>query len=101
MGNDRKSLVLIEWVDSAGATSAWRTMDDIRADTALCQIRSVGWIAHEDEVSVVLVPHVGLPSEKHIPEQGTGVMTIPRCAIKVIAELTPKAASDAARELAA
>jgi len=76
--SDRMRLVLIEWQDSLGCSSAWQEMVSVKPKPLLCQ--SVGWLAYDGKDCKVVVPHI---SEDHAsaPRQGCGDMTIPTKAI--------------------
>lgn len=73
-------LVLIEWVDSYGCSSDWRSIEGCDPKPTVC--RSVGWLVHEDEKCKTIVPHI---CEQE--GQGCGDMTIPTEAIKSVVAL--------------
>lgn len=70
-------LVYVEWTDSCSPpTSAWRDLHAVAADVEgefICS--SVGWVAAENKINLVLVAHLG-------GSQACGQMTIPKCAIR-------------------
>ena len=70
-------LVLVEWVDSFGCAPDWRPLDSCAPDLLVC--RSVGWLLHEDERCLVVVPH--RTDGGAVEPQGCGDMTIPRVAV--------------------
>ena len=73
-------LVLIEWLDSYGCTTGWKSLDDVTPD--VLTVRSVGWLLHDTELVKVIVPHLVEPNaETRIAAQGRGDMTIPCAAI--------------------
>ena len=78
-------LVLVKWLDSYGCSSEWQPIKDINAPAMVCS--SVGWLVHEGEDSIVVVPHMSPPDHAHAEWQGCGDMTIPRVAVVEITEL--------------
>ncbi len=76
----QEKLVYIEWEDSAGGTGRWTEIEDMIPDQPIQ--KSIGWLMHETDRWVVLVPH--LSSEADHPKvlfTGQGEMTIPKSAI--------------------
>ena len=78
-------LVLIEWVDSMGCSSEWRTLEADHPHPLTC--RSVGWLIHDGDDCKVIVPHVTEAPDTTSPRQGCGDMTIPARAILSITDL--------------
>jgi hypothetical protein len=77
-------LVLIEWLDATGGTRAgWKPVADMKRDLPH-KCRSVGWIIHEDDDRVVIVPHMTGDGD------GDGELTIPRDWQQSVLELTEK-----------
>lgn len=72
-------LLLVEWVDSYGCSPRWERIDEIEPEVIHAQ--SVGWLVHEDENVLVLVPHVTRPAFEGSHHQGCGDMAIPLVAI--------------------
>jgi hypothetical protein len=88
--SENRRLVLVEWIDSFGAPSGRRRIEECAPGSMMC--RSVGWLLHDGEDCKVLVPHIAGPeSDVDIAEQGCGDMTIPATAIVSIVDLQPKA----------
>lgn len=90
-------LVWIEWEDSFGCSTDWRSIDGVQANRpVLCQ--SVGWvIEHEDRVTII--PHRTDGNVEYATEpQGCGDMTIPKSAIRgmMLVELKPMSRARAA-----
>lgn len=71
-------LVLIDWVDSRGVNTNWHHLTDFPKDN-ICNMKSVGWLLHDDDGSVCIVPHVGV--EDSGDNQGCGEMNIPKACI--------------------
>ncbi|MBM3597360.1 MAG: hypothetical protein FJX35_04050 [Alphaproteobacteria bacterium] len=70
-GSDMR-LVLVEWLDAAGGSrSGWKPIADMGRDLP-ARCRSVGWVVHEDERLIVLVPHLARDGD------GDGEIVIPR-----------------------
>lgn len=65
-------LVLVEWIDSRGASSGWTELDVLK-EYGVCSIKSVGWLIRRDKNVIHIVPHIGTD-----PDQGCGDMAIPR-----------------------
>ena len=75
-------LVLVDWIDSRGVGTDWEFFTDpLTTKPKPCYIKSVGWLAHEDDECVVVIPHVA------DDKQGCGDMTIPKIAIKRMSDL--------------
>lgn len=82
---DNTRLVLIEWRDAFGCSPSWTEVADIKPDALTC--KSVGWLAHEDADSLVIIPHLSAPDHGHSEQQGCGDMTIPRVSVTRIVRL--------------
>ncbi len=69
-------LVFVEWSDSRGASPRWQHLDGFIMAPVIC--KSVGWLQHQDEAMMVIVPHVatGDPLDD-TDQQGCGGMAIP------------------------
>ena len=78
-------LVLVDWLDSYGCSSDWRLVESCNPKVLHCH--SVGWILHEDEQCLVIVPHLSDPEHPSAPQQACGDMTIPRKAIVSMTDL--------------
>jgi len=85
MSQDYK-LVLIEWVDSYGCSSAWSSVDNCNVAPMVC--KSVGWLIHDDKKCKVVVPHLSQSNHPNANQQGCGDMTIPSPAVLKIVELS-------------
>jgi len=72
-------LVMVEWEDSHG-DGTWQRVDGGLEDKVLI-CRSVGWVVLEGLNVLVIAPHLSL-QEKGVPEQGCGVMSIPKSTIR-------------------
>jgi len=83
MGN---KLVLIEWLDSAGASSRWQYFEDKEAHPAIC--RSVGWLVFDGKHAKKIVPHIARSNEDDA--QGNGEMIIPTKSVLRIVPLRAK-----------
>ena len=77
-------LVLVEWYDSHQNTGGWAPVKDIPA--FLPVIRSVGWVLHDNDQCLVLVPNHGAATDTS-SEQACGEMTIPKRAVKKVRQL--------------
>jgi len=75
-------IVKVSWIDSRGSRDRWVELEEIKKET-ICQCESIGFLVHEDNEKVVVMPHYG-----HDPKQGCGDMTIPKVSIIEIIELT-------------
>lgn len=71
-------LVLVEWVDSFGCEADWKVIEGPAPEALIC--RSVGWLLHDDDKCLTIVPHLSTPHTKAEP-QGCGDMTIPKVAV--------------------
>lgn len=77
-------LVLVEWHDATGGVrGGWKSVAELVKDKAR-QCRSVGWLAHEDNACVVIVPHTTDDGD------GDGEITIPRDWCQRIVDLVEK-----------
>lgn len=83
MKEDDYRLVLIEWEDSHGVSSAWEYITQCKPSVVVCQ--SVGWLIYDGKECKVLVPH--LTKSEHVKRQGCGDMTIPTAAVLKIVRL--------------
>ena len=75
-------LVRVDWIDSNGSRDGWVPLETVR-DVSPMDVHSVGWVVHEDEVSIVLVPHFA------VGVSVAGDFRIPRVAITSIIDLVP------------
>ena len=76
-------LVLVEWVDSYGASASWTQIDpDLEPEPLTCW--SVGWLVYNGKACKTVVPH------KTTDNQGMGDLTIPTSVIKTITVLRPQ-----------
>lgn len=83
----KHQLVHITWKDSYGCGHEWSTLEDAVVEPHYAQ--SVGWLVKENDEAVLIVPHVS-PRHEDIGarEQGCGDMTIPKCSIVEMKQLT-------------
>lgn len=73
--------MLIEWVDSAGASSRWRYFENEETFPAIC--RSVGWLVCDGKHAKKIVPHIARSNED--AAQGNGEMIIPtRSVLRIV-----------------
>jgi len=79
-------LELIKWQDAMGVGPNWQETDQIGPERLV--ITSVGKVISEDEDTVVIVSHIGGPTEAS-PEQACGDMHIPRASILSREALVP------------
>jgi len=63
-------LVLIDWLDSYGASPSWQKLKE--TDPSIMRCRSVGWLTHDGKDYKVIVPHVSDPEHSTAPAQGWG-----------------------------
>jgi len=79
---------MVEWVDSYGCTAHWGGFDNIPPMAHSCY--TVGWLARESDDALLIVPHISpkLKGYDDSEEQACGDMTIPKCSIIKIDELT-------------
>lgn len=68
MEEQERRLVLIEWVDSYGASATWQNLSSCEPELMVCQ--SVGWLVHDDERCKVIVPHILQPDHPTTSQQG-------------------------------
>ena len=71
-------MVLVEWVDARGVGTDWKPVSEMRE--GLCSAHSLGFLVHETDDYVVILPH--LLDEGANPDQGVGEMNIPKKAVK-------------------
>lgn len=79
-------LVLVEWVDSFGCSPNWQRIEGIE-DLKPMRCQSVGWLVHQDDNYIVVVPHLSASDQPHIDQQGCGDMAIPQRSILAIQSL--------------
>lgn len=76
-------LVLIEWRDAhSGASTRWRSLDELRELGNKLTVRSVGWLICERNGHKVIVPHISGGVDDGVVPFGCGEMVIPNAAIK-------------------
>ncbi|MBM4071738.1 MAG: hypothetical protein FJ271_22850 [Planctomycetes bacterium] len=79
-----RRLVLIEWKDAAGGErSGWKPIAEMARDKPH-SCKSVGWIAHEDDKCLVLVPHTTRDDD------GDGEIRIPKDWCQKVTDLIEK-----------
>lgn len=77
-------LVEVEWEDSARPISAWQWIEDYEIpEVVTC--RSVGYLIANHKTPIALAPNLGDLGCERI--QASGIIRIPRSAIRHIAEL--------------
>ena len=77
-------LVLLEWTDSSQPVSAWDWAENYKTpETILCV--SVGYLIGDTPEAVALAPNIG--DVGHEITQASGIICIPRCAIRRVADL--------------
>lgn len=74
----KKRMVLIEWVDSHGATAGWQALEDFQC-TAL-HITTVGFVVAETADAIAVAGSYAEETPETL-EQANGVITIPKQAI--------------------
>lgn len=84
MAKTKQQIVLVEWVDSYGATPRWEPLDG--AEFGTCTMYSAGLLLSRDRERVVIVPHWSDETDRTI-HQGAGIMVIPTPCIKSITKL--------------
>ena len=75
-------LVRVDWIDSNGSRDSWVPLEAVR-DVSPMDVHSVGWLVHEDDVSIVLVPHFASDSV-------AGDFRIPKVAITSMRDLVQR-----------
>jgi hypothetical protein len=83
-------LVLVEWLDSFGCSSAWTRLEAADPHPVVC--RSVGWLLYDGDDCKVVVPHV-VEERAGVDAQGCGDMTIPSRAVISIVDLAAQVAA--------
>ena len=79
-------LVYIKWIDACGVGGDWETVTEFQPSKIV--IGSVGWQVFEDEEVVVLASNVSR-EEENVERQFSGTISIPRCAILQMANISP------------
>jgi hypothetical protein len=74
-----RRLVLVEWLESQGATPDWQAITD-KDKPSIVVAKSVGWLVYDGKDCKRIVPHMVSPSAND-PDQGCGDMVIPTVAI--------------------
>lgn len=74
-------MVVIDWIDSTGATSLWGSLEVAR-DTRPAIIRSIGAVLREDKDSITIVPTFIREHGDNIDPDVHGWFCIPKVAIK-------------------
>jgi len=78
-------LVLVKWLDAYGVSPDWISVEDAKPSPLVNQ--SVGWLFHENDDCVVVIPHVAMSDHPRAEMQICGDMMIPRKAVVEIIEL--------------
>lgn len=84
MLSTKYSLMMIEWEDSQRPSSPWEWLDEYELPTAV-RCLSVGFIVRESDSAIALAPNLGDLDQPR--EQASGIICIPRCAIKQMIEI--------------
>lgn len=79
------SLVVVEWEDSAQPRPAWEWVDDYVPDAAIACV-SVGYLVIDRDDVICLAPNLGDIEHKRC--QASGIMRIPRSAVRRIHVIT-------------
>lgn len=69
---------VVEWLDSYGALSGWRSIEDYKPEKLICV--SIGLIVYEDDDIIALAPNYAKDTE-FTPLQANGLMVIPKVSI--------------------
>lgn len=77
--NGKYKFVIIEWVDSYGATNGWVDIEDYAPEALLCI--SCGMKIFENEKVVAIAPNYAT-STTYTPNQANGLMVIPKSCIR-------------------
>lgn len=77
-------LVEVEWEDSARPISAWQWIEDYEIPEVV-KCRSVGYLIADHKNGIALAPNLGDVDCERI--QASGIIRIPRSAIRRMAEL--------------
>jgi len=86
MGSKKEKfkIVKVEWEDSSQPISAWQWVDDYQIPEAVRCI-SVGFLIADTKRSLAIAPNLGDVEKDRV--QASGIIRIPRSAIRNIAEL--------------
>lgn len=68
-------LVYVEWLDSCGP-NGWTAISEL--DDRVSRIRSVGWVLHDTEEGLTILPHYEPSRHDGKPYQGKGIVSIPK-----------------------
>lgn len=78
-------LLFVAWRDHSGYDGGWRELDELNHDVAL--VTSVGWLTHETDEILTIVPHVATHHDGS-PTEVQGAFTIVKSCIRSRKELT-------------
>ena len=92
-------LVYVEWRDAAGAGSDWSDVDWLEENRRTIVCRSVGWLAADTDLEIVLVPHLHPDTDDNAKSQGCGDIAIPKSAILLKREISVPVAKAARKVL--
>ena len=81
MGEKTYRLVLVRWWDSSGMRGGWYDFDDLDHEPLHCE--TVGWLIHECEDCITVVPTRALNQ----PDHGIQGLRIPAAVVQAIVGL--------------
>ncbi len=81
MKRGRYLVTEVIWLDSVQLENGdWMTLDDVRAQADDLRCRSVGYLVHESETTLVLARSISEWSEDSV-EKVEGVLCVPKVAV--------------------
>lgn len=82
----QRRLVLVTWIDSFNCTSSWNSAEPSETQKRQMVCKSVGWLTHHGEETLVVAPHMTTPFEGETG-QSCGEMSIPVCSLLSVTDL--------------
>jgi hypothetical protein len=86
-------LVLVKWEDSAQPRAAWEWLDEYELEGPIICV-SVGYLVAETDFAIAVAPNLGDIDLSRA--QASGIMRIPRSAVRSMEKLTVVASADKA-----
>lgn len=77
--------VRVEWVDSCGGDCYWHTFDGFKP--SITRPITYGFVIYEDE-EIISIAQSYAEGDDYTPEQVNGIITIPKCSIVKMDEIT-------------
>lgn len=75
----------IEWYDSQMGQSRWQDISEYKAEMPV--MKSMGRVIEDTDTHITLCPHIGEETET-AAYQGYGILSIPKCCIKIMKEMS-------------